>query len=116
MRTSPKALGTAQETATVNTAQNAGLIAERLPEGGPHDRGDIRILTNHEWVGEIKHRERLNIHQTLQKALQKSGTPRTFVVWRRSTRAPGHTNRHQDGPVIVAVTLDTFLQLLKEDT
>ena len=116
MKTSPKALGTAQETATVTAAAAAGLQTMRLPEGGQYDRGDIVIYTNHEWVGEIKHRLALNIHQTLEKAITKSGTPDTFVVWRRSVRDPGKTNRHQDGPIIVALTLDRFLELLKEDT
>ena len=116
MRTSPRALGTREETATVNAAQEAGLIAGRLPEGGTYDQGDIYILTDQEWIGEVKHRERLNIHQTLEKAIAKSDTANTFVVWRRSTRAPGHTNRHQDGPVIVALTLDTFLGLWRKDT
>ncbi len=116
MRTSPRALGTREETATVASAQQMGLIAERLPEGGTYDRGDIRILTDHEWIGEIKNRERLNIHQTLEKAILKAGTRFAFVVWRRLTRSPGAQRRHQDGPVIVALTLDVFLELLKEDT
>ncbi len=116
MKTSPKQLGTAQETATVNTAKNMGLIAGRLPEGGAYDQGDIYILTDQEWIGEIKNRMQLNIHQTLQKALEKSDTPNTFVVWRRMTRDPSKTNRHQVGPIIVALTLDRFLELLKETT
>ena len=116
MKTTPRALGTREETVTVRAAQEAGLIAGRLPEGGAYDQGDIYILTDQEWIGEVKHRERLNIHQTLEKAIGKSDTPNTFVVWRRSIRAPGHTNRHQDGPVIVALTLDSFLELLKETT
>ena len=116
MRTSPRTLGTREETKTVNAAQDVGLIAGRLPEGGAYDQGDIYILTDQEWIGEVKHRERLNIHQTLEKAIAKSDTPNTFVVWRRSTRTPGHQNRHQDGPVIVALTLDSFLELLGKDT
>ena len=43
MRTSPKALGTAQETATVNTAQNAGLhirvFGEPAPQGSKRHVG-----------------------------------------------------------------------------
>ncbi len=116
MRTSPKALGTAQETKTVNTAHDHGLIAGRLPEGGINDRGDIYILTDYEWIGEVKDHMQLNIHQTLKKALEKSDTPNTFVVWRRMARKPGRSNRHQTGPTIVALTLDRFLELLKETT
>ncbi len=116
MRTSPKVLGTRQETATVHKAHDHGLIAERIAEGGVYDRGDIIIYTDHEWVGEVKDHMQLNIHQTLEKALIKSDTPNTFVVWRRMARTPGHTNRHQTGPTIVALTLDRFLELLKETT
>ncbi len=116
MKTSPKALGTRQETATVNTAHDHGLIAGRLPEGGQYDQGDIYILTDYEWIGEVKDRMQLNIPQTLEKALVKSDTPNTFVVWRKMTRTKDHINRHQDGPIIVALTLDRFLELLKETT
>lgn len=116
MKTSPKALGTRQETAVVRLAQAHGLVAERLPEGGVQDRGDIRIYTDHEWVGEVKDRQQLNLHQTLEKAILKSGTTDTFVVWRKMIRTPGSTRRRQDGPVLVALTLDRFLALLKETT
>lgn len=114
LKTSPKSLGTRQETTVVNQALDAGLIAERLAEGGAKDLGDVRISTDTDWIGEVKHRERLNIHRELDKALAKSGTPDTFVVWRRSVRKKGNVNRTQDGPVVVALTLDRFLELLKE--
>jgi hypothetical protein len=116
MRSRPRDLGTKMESRIVAAAQAAGLIAERLAEGGSADRGDVRIWTDTEWVIESKDRERLNIHQELEKALLKSGTADTAVVWRRMTRAAGNTRRHQDGPVIVAITLDRFLQLLGEST
>lgn len=102
------------ETRTVDACQSAGLIAERLAEGGSADRGDVRVYTDREWVLECKDRERLNVHQSLEKALAKSGTPDTAVVWRRMTRAAGNSRRHQDGPVVVAMTLDRFLELLRE--
>ena len=116
MKTRPKDLGTRQETRIVRAAQDTGLISERLAEGGSTDRGDVRILTNHEWIIESKDRQQLNIHQALDKALRKSGTHRTAVIWRRMTRQPGNTRRTQDGPIVVALTLDTFLQLLHADT
>lgn len=112
MRTSPKQLGTRQETAVVKQAQAAGLIAERLAEGGAQDRGDVRIYTDTEWVLEVRDRQQMNIHQALEKALHKSGTLDTAVVWRRMARAEGSSRRHQDGPVVVAMTLDRFLELL----
>lgn len=109
-----RAQGTRFETHIVNQAQDLGLHAERLPEGGTNDLGDLRILTDHEWIGEAKNRERLNIHQTLEKAIRKSGTKRTFVVWKRLARQAGNQRRSQDGPILVALELDMFLHLLKE--
>lgn len=114
MKTRPKDLGTRQETAVVNKALDAGLVAERLAEGGARDLGDVRIATDTFWIGEVKDRERLNIHSALEKALEKSGTPDTFVVWRRLYRKEGNTRRTQDGPVVVALTLERFLELLRE--
>ena len=110
----PKAQGTRQETAVVNAALDAGLMAERLAEGGMNDLGDIRISTDYHWIGEVKDRERLNVHKELEKALEKSGTPDTFLVWRRLYRKKGNQRRTQDGPVVVALTLERFLELLKE--
>lgn len=112
MKTRPKDLGTRQETLVVRHAQDYGLIAERLAEAGSNDRGDIRILTDQEWVGEVKDRMQLNIHQALDKARAKSGTHSTFVVWRKMKRNQGSSRRVQDGPTIVALTLDRFLELL----
>lgn len=40
----PKAQGTAWETAFVRMAQDAGLIAQRLPEGGANDAGDVWLI------------------------------------------------------------------------
>lgn len=114
MKTRPKDLGTAHETRIVRAAQDAGLVAERIAEGGAADRGDVRILTDHEWVIEAKDRQNLNIHQALAKAAQKAQTGRVAVVWRRMVRRPGNTNRTQDGPIVVALTLEAYLELLAE--
>lgn len=114
MRTRPKDLGTAFETWMVNQTQDVGLIAERIAEGGQYDRGDIRILTDHEWIGECKNRTNLNIHLAVEQAVAKAGHQRTFVVWKRMVRKKGNTNRTQPGPPIVAMPVDTFLALLKE--
>ena len=114
MRSRPKDLGTKLETFCVRRAQHHGLIAERLAEGAVYDRGDIRILTDREWVGEVKDRMSLNLPAALEKAIGKSGSADTFVVWRKMVRRNGNTNRTQDGPVVVAMTLDRFLELLVE--
>jgi hypothetical protein len=103
------------ESRVVAAAQQAGLIAERLAEGGSYDLGDVRIYTDVEWVIECKDRMALNVPQALEKALLKSGTRNTALVWRKMTRKNGNQNRTQDGPVIVALTLSRYLELLKED-
>lgn len=113
MKTSPKQLGTAHETRTVRACQDAGLVAERIPEGGTKDLGDVRVYAEHEWTLECKDRERLNIHQALEKAQQKAGTPHVAVVWRRMTRKEGNVRRTQDGPIVVAIDLERFLELLE---
>jgi hypothetical protein len=102
------------ESSTVRAAQDYGLIAERLAEGGSNDRGDVHIFTDVEWVGEVKDRMNLNVPRSLEKAIAKAGTPHTFLVWRKMSRKTGNTNRTQDGPVIVALTLHRFLELLAE--
>ena len=114
MRSRPKDLGTRQETRVVRAAQDAGLIAERLAEGGTADRGDVRIYADDEWIVEVKDQMALNVPRTLEKALGKSGTPNTALAYRKMVRKEGNTNRTQDGPVIVALTLERFLGLLKE--
>ena len=116
MRTCPKALGTTFETWVVNQAQNHGLVAERLAEGGSYDRGDIRILTDREWVGECKNRAALNIHKELEDATLKAGTNHTFVVWKRLVRKDGRVNRVSAGPPVVVLSVGTFLELLQLDT
>ena len=114
MRTRPKDIGTRLETAVVRNAQDRGMVAERLAEGAANDRGDIRVYTDTEWVGEVKDRMSLNVPRALEKALAKSKTPDTFLVYRKMIRKAGNTNRTQDGPVVVVLTLDRFLGLLGE--
>jgi hypothetical protein len=102
------------ESFVVRIAQDYGLIAERLAEGGSNDRGDVRIFTDVEWVMECKDRMNLNVPRSLEKAIAKAGTPHTALVWRKMTRRNGSQRRTQDGPVIVALTLPRFLELLAE--
>lgn len=97
MKSRPKDLGTAFETWTVKKAEARGLVAERIAEGGSKDRGDVRIVTNQEWVGECKNRTNLNIHTAVQNAVRKSGHPNTFVIWKRLVRKNGNTNPHPAG-------------------
>ncbi len=113
MRTRPKDLGTAMESRVVAACQDAGLIAERLAEGGSKDLGDVRLYADAEWVLECKDQMQLNVPRALEKALQKSGSGDTALVYRKMVRKAGNTNRTQDGPTIVALTLDRFLELVR---
>ncbi len=106
----PKDQGTRFESQLVRLATDYGLEAERLAEGGQNDLGDLRIEG---WIIEAKHRANLNIHDALRKALKKSGNRRTVVAWKRLVRRGGNTRRAPAGePVIVAMALGTFLDLL----
>lgn len=110
----PKNQGTAWESAIVAAAQAFGIPAERIAEGGVNDLGDVRILTDDGtvWIVEAKHRNALNIHDTLNKAIAKSGTRNTAVIWKRSVRKKGNKRRTQVGVPVVAMEVETFLRLL----
>lgn len=111
MKSRAKDLGTALETAVVRACHDAGLVAERIAEGGANDLGDVRVYAEETWVVESKARMALNVHEALEKAIGKGG-PRTVVYWRRMARKPGNQRRHQVGVPVVAMTLDAFLELL----
>lgn len=117
MRSRPKDLGTKHETRIVRVCQDAGLIAERIVEGGMYDLGDVRIITETDqvWFVESKNTMQLNIHDALEKAILKSGSPNTVVWWRRMHRKNGNTRRTQMGVPVVAMTPETFLELLGGD-
>lgn len=113
-----KKQGTAFETAIVNMAEVYDLWAQRLPEGGRRDRGDVEIMDNAGlmWTVEAKACERLSLHQTWRRAQEKAGvsgsTP--VVAWKRVTLKNGNSRRSADGPALVAVPLQMFLKLLRE--
>ena len=86
----PKDQGTRWETAVVRKAQDLGLLADRLPEGGPHDAGDL-------WIG-----------GPLVKGDPYPAIP--VLAWKRLT-GDGQ-RRTPDGVAHVAVLdLDDFLEL-----
>ena len=65
-----KAQGTAWETEFVNRLQDAGLMADRLPEGGSHDRGDV-------WIGAPPDSENFSVVAVAWKRLAGKGSRRT---------------------------------------
>ena len=111
----PKRQGTRFETAIVDIANSFGFEAERLAEGGMHDLGDVRILGHtDDWIIEAKHRERLKIHEEVQKARGKArnGGAWSAVIWKRSTRKKGNKQRSQVGVPIVCMDVETFFNLI----
>lgn len=106
-----KRQGTAFERATITDAQEAGLDAERLPEGGSLDLGDVRINLGQPFYLECKARERLSVHVELDKSIDKSGTERTALVWKRLQKAnPKDKRRRAVGVGTLAVITDRALR------
>lgn len=90
----PKAQGTRWETELVQKAQAAGLLADRMPEGGMNDAGDV-------WIGDTPF---------------PSGDDIAVVAWHRLIDT-GNTRRAPDGvPSVVVMTLDDFLKIALEAT
>ena len=85
-----KAQGTAWEREFVNRLQDVGLRADRLPEGGSHDRGDV-------WIG----------------APPDDTQPSMVVVaWKRLTGP--NTRRSPDGERdVIILDTDDFIALLQ---
>lgn len=111
-----KQQGTAWESWIVNeyNSKSPGGWAERIAEGGEHDRGDIRIVTelDEEWIIEAKATERLNVTRVLNKARKKSRILNTVLIWKRLVKN-GTQRRGADGEkVVVVMDLDTFWRLI----
>lgn len=94
----PKAQGTAWESAFVRKAQEAGLLADRMPEGGMNDAGDV-------WIGDVPRR---------------LGDPRigsrdvAVLAWKRLVEVRYPSRRVPDGvPSVVVMSTDDFFTLAK---
>jgi hypothetical protein len=116
----PKQQGTRAETDTVKILKAAGLQAWRLAEGGSRDAGDVAFVDGNgdTWVVEVKHRERLSVHDAYAQAKRKAQSADvpfmvagTVLVWKRSELPVGGLRRVPAGTVIV-MDWPTFLDLL----
>lgn len=111
-----KKQGTTYETNIVtrlNKQQN--FKVQRLAEGASLDKGDIELIINnqHTYYIEAKSRQNLNIHQTLDKALEKSSSENTVIFWKKLKRKSGNQKRSSDGvPEVVSMSYDLFLKLI----
>lgn len=87
----PKAQGTAWETAFVNACQDVGLAADRLPEGGLRDAGDV-------WI-----------NATPSKTIMANDI--VVLAWKRLVDV-GQNKRVADGtPAVIIMSTDDFYRL-----
>lgn len=78
-----KQQGTRYERTILTALTDLGLDAERLAEGGRYDLGDLRVTAGSDWIVEAKARQRLVVHDALDKAAAKSGQLQTALLWKR---------------------------------
>jgi len=116
-----KAQGTREETRVTRDHNSIdGITAWRLAEQGTNDPGDVAVhleSTGDHIILECKHRDRLNIHQTVQKAKKKAETADlpfiptlTAVVWHRTIRVAGE--RGVPAGTVVCLDYEDWLELV----
>ena len=113
-----KKQGTTYETNIVNRLnKNINFKAQRLAEGGSLDKGDIELIIDNETIYylEAKSRQNLNLHQALEKAIEKSNSTNTVLFWKKLKRKKGNSKRSTDGlPEVVSMSYELFVKLLKD--
>ena len=112
-----KKQGTNYETNIVNRLnQIQNFKAQRFAEGGSNDLGDVQLFINdEEFFIEAKSRQNLNLHQTLDKAINKSGDLNTLVFWKKLKRKSNNERRTNDGvPEVVSMSYELFVKLLEK--
>ena len=90
--------------------------AQRFAEGGSNDLGDIQLfIDDEEFFIEAKSRQNLNLHQTLDKAINKSGDINTLVFWKKLKRKSNNERRSNDGvPEVISMSYELFVKLLEK--
>lgn len=112
-----KKQGTNYETNIVNRLNKIdNFKAQRFAEGGSNDLGDIQLFINdEEFFIEAKSRQNLNLHQTLDKAINKSGDINTLVFWKKLKRKSNNERRSNDGvPEVISMSYELFVKLLEK--
>tara|TARA_R100000951_G_scaffold114484_1_gene119469 strand:+ start:764 stop:1150 length:387 start_codon:yes stop_codon:yes gene_type:complete len=86
----------------------------RIAEGGKNDKGDVLFNWNGtDFYVECKARQSLNVTRELAKSIRKSKSEFTALVWKRLVKTDG-SRRQPDGvPIVVCLTLDTFLEIVE---
>ena len=68
-----------------------------------------------EYFIEAKSRQNLNLHQSLEKAIQKSGNINTVLFWKKLKRKGANKRRTNDGlPEVVSMSYELFIKLLNK--
>ena len=101
-----KKQGTNYETNIVNRLNKIdNFKAQRFAEGGSNDLGDIQLfIDDEEFFIEAKSRQNLNLHKTLDKAINKSGDINTLVFWKKLKRKSNNERRSNDGvPEVISM-------------
>ena len=112
-----KTQGTNYETNIVNRLNKIdNFKAQRFAEGGSNDLGDIQLfIDDEEFFIEAKSRQNLNLHQTLDKAINKSGDINTLVFWKKLKRKSNNERRSNDGvPEVISMSYELFVKLLEK--
>ena len=112
-----KKQGTNYETNIVNRLNKIdNFKAQRFAEGGSNDLGDIQLfIDDEEFFIEEKSRQNLNLHQTLDKAINKSGDINTLVFWKKLKRKSNNERRSNDGvPEVISMSYELFVKLLEK--
>ena len=112
-----KKQGTNYETNIVNRLNKIdNFKAQRFAEGGSNDLGDIQLfIDDEEFFIEAKSRQNLNLHQTLDKAINKSGDINTLVFWKKLKRKSNNESRSNDGvPEVISMSYELFVKLLEK--
>jgi len=90
------------------------LDGERIAEGGKNDKGDVLFNWNGEnFYVECKARQSLNVTRELAKAIKKSKSNFTALVWKRLVKTSGQRRQPDGVSIIVCLTLDTFIEIVE---
>jgi Holliday junction resolvase len=111
-----KAQGTAFETWTRRALNALGIQAQRLPEGGSLDEGDVEALLDTRWVIECKAQSNLNIQKVLGRARRKAGGDPVILVWKRLVRVEGKKVRQpvEGERIVVSLGWSDFVRLITQ--
>ena len=112
-----KKQGTNYETNIVNRLNKVeNFKSQRFAEGGSKDLGDIQLYVgNEEYFIEAKSRQNLNLHQSLEKAIEKSNNVNTVLFCKKLKRKGANKRRTNDGmPEVVSMSYDLFIKLLNK--